>query len=186
MLWLREFGNDLLQALRALPGRSPRPDSIPAPEPVDHRGLTDRRQRLTPFLSLYTLRGQRRRHRRASDPGHRYFVDWSTGWHEILVLVTAGLIVFDLVSTLLIRTAVNDVGGVFTEENSLMAWVLRAGVGWFVSVKLGMALMAVPIFAICRFFPVALLGLTGLVVVHLGLTLQHFWCWVRIGLAALH
>jgi hypothetical protein len=142
----------------------------PAPSYVDghtvERAFTDRRQRPTPMLSRYWLRGRRRQAGRRDGDNQRVYVD---RYRRIEVAVVAWLVVAslaDLGLTLLHLQA----GG--TEANPIMDWFLiQGGVPAFAAAKL--FLTAVPVLFLllhARFrgtWP-ALLGLSAMYVALMG------------------
>ncbi|MGH7162548.1 MAG: DUF5658 family protein [Planctomycetota bacterium] len=112
---------------------------LKTPPPAASRAArSDRRDRPTPPISRYWLRGRRRGGRRTGERRDLYIdryraADWA------LVLTILVLSVCDLVFTLYHLAT----GG--EEANPVMAWVLRGGERAFASVKLGTTVLGLAV-----------------------------------------
>ncbi len=131
------------------------------------RGRGDRRRFPTPWLSRFTLRGNRRRIRRQDDFARGRYVDRADGSYLGGVVALVFLIVLDAASTLFILSR----GG--TEENPLMASLLARGVGWFLLVKLGPLPFAFLLLSAARYFGWIKWALGGLLAVYGMLAAHH-------------
>ena len=98
--------------------------------PVERRSGQDRRERPTPWLSRYWLRGRRRGGRRAEDRRQLYVDRYA--WSDVLLV--AGVVVLCAADTVL-TLKVLERGAI--EANPLMDFLIRQGTGLFGAVKLG-------------------------------------------------
>lgn len=99
-------------------------------EPSQRRLQSDRRDRPTPLISRFWLRGRRRGGRRTDEMANIY-VDRYTPFETFLVLGVLVLSVLDMVFTIVHL----NFGG--TEANPVMAWMLDlGGQPLFIGVKL--------------------------------------------------
>jgi hypothetical protein len=128
------------------------------------------------MLSRYTMLGRRRRNRRTSDPSIRYYIDWIDGRYRLALVAVVLFIVADAFSTLHI---IKHGGG---EANPLMAWMLDRGTAWFVFVKVITAILGFLLLAVHRFFPVARVLATTLLLAYGFIVLYHFFLLTQIHL----
>lgn len=110
------------------------------------RLATDRRRFPTPWLSRFTLRGQRRRIRRDEDLLRGRYVDRADGPYLKGILILVVLVALDTLSTLFIISR----GG--TEANPLMRSLLERGTPWFLLVKLAPLPIAFVLLSVARHF----------------------------------
>ncbi len=147
------------------------PDHIAAD---GRRGPGDRRRFPTPWLSRFTLRGNRRRIRRQDDLRRGRYVDRADGPYLGGIVALVVLIVLDAVSTLFILSR----GG--TEENPLMASLIARGSAWFLLVKLGPLPVAFLLLSVARYFGWTRWALTTMVLVYGVLAGYHVYLLLQI------
>jgi len=142
---------------------------------TDGRRLTgDRRAFPTPWISRFTLRGQRHRIRRREDLARGRFVDRATGMFLAGVVTMVLFVALDATSTLYILRH----GG--TEKNPLMATLIERGTGWFLLVKLGPLPFAYLLLSVARYFGWIKWALITLLLVYGALALYHLQLLLRI------
>lgn len=149
-------------------------ESIQTSESTPARGTPDRRQRPTPMFSRYTLFGRRRRNRRTTDPQASYYVDWISGPYLVALIGVVVLILIDTFSTLHI---IHMGGG---EANPIMRWMLELSPIMFALVKAGTALVAFLLLGVHRYFPVARVLTSILLLAYGALVCYHVILLVRI------
>jgi hypothetical protein len=138
------------------------------------RDRGDRRRLPTPCLSRFTLRGNRRRIRRAEDLARGRYVDRADGPYLGGIVTLVALIVLDAVSTLFILSR----GG--TEENPLMASLLARGTGRFLLVKIGPLPIAFLLLSVARYFGWTRWALTAMILVYGALAAYHVHLLMKI------
>jgi len=126
------------------------------------------------MFSRYTMFGRRRQNRRTSDPQASYYVDWISGPYLVALILVVILILIDTFSTLHI---IHMGGG---EANPLMRWMLELSPFWFALVKAGTALTAFFLLGVHRYFPVARVLTSVLLVAYGALVCYHAVLLVRI------
>ena len=142
-------------------------EPIQTPEPEPRRTPSDRRERPTRMLSRYTVVGRRRRNRRTTDPKTSFYVDWISGSYLVALILVLLLILTDTISTLHI---INRGGA---EANPIMRWMLELSPFWFAFVKAATALAAFFLLAVHRYFPIARILTTVLLLTYGALVCYH-------------
>jgi hypothetical protein len=115
-------------------------------EGADRRGPADRRQRRTPMLSRYTLRGRRRSGRRDGER-ERIYVDRPGGWVLAAFALVLALSCVDAYLTLRMLAG----GG--KEANPVMRLALALGDGSFLLIKTTLTLAGLALLSLHKTWP---------------------------------